>query len=239
MAIKKGDIVYIDYIGYIVETNEMFDTTIENEAKKAGIFRSDHRYEPVVVAIGEKWVIEGIEESLIGKEEGQEYEIQVPPEKGYGERDPKKIKIITEKRLRDMNVRGEIAPGNVIIVNGTPAIVRVVSGGRVLLDFNPPLAGKTLRYKIFVRKICKSVKEKIEALISRHSKDFLELSKIKFSEKTKVVEIKLNSSTLDKPALHVVKRSIASDILKLIDKVEKVRFIEEVVKESVGSRQQG
>lgn len=232
MVIQKGDIVYIDYIGYIVETNEVFDTTIESEAKKAGIYRSDYRYEPIVVAVGEKWVVEGVEESLIGREEGQEYEIEVPPDKGYGERDPKKIKIITEKRLREMNVKGEIMPGNMVIVNGSPAIVRVISGGRVLLDFNPPLAGKRLKYKVFIRKICRSAKEKIEALISRHSKEFLESSKIKFSEKAKLVEIRLGSSSLEKPALHVVKQNIASDILKLIDNVERIRFIEEVSKET-------
>jgi len=232
MAIQKGDIVYIDYIGYIADTNEVFDTTIEEEAKKAGIYSSGHRYGPVVVAVGERWVVEGLDESLVGKEEGQEYEVEVPPERGYGERDPKKIRIVTEKRLREMGVRGNIAPGSAIIVNGVPATVRAVSGGRVLLDFNPPLAGKRLRYKVYVRKVCSTLRDKVEALIKRHSEEIFGKATIRVSEKAGVVELRLDGLTIKKPELHAAKRGIADDILKLLKQIKKVRFIEEVSREA-------
>lgn len=231
MTIKEGDIIYIDYIGYVAENNEVFDTTIEEEAKKAGIYKADTVYEPIIVAVGKGWVVKGLDESLIGKEEGEEYVVDVPAEKGYGERDPKKIKIFTEKRLRELDVKGEIAPGKVVIVNGLPAVVRVISGGRVLLDFNPPLAGKALRYKVIIRKICKTLRERVEAIINRRSKDLYNNVKIKISEKTKTIEVLLGDYTLKNPALQIVKKEVANDILSVINEINKIRFVEEMIRE--------
>jgi len=239
MVIKEGDIVFIDYVGYIADSNEVFDTTIEEEAKKAGIYKADYTYEPVIVAVGKGWVIKGLEESLVGKKEGDEYTVEIPAEKGYGERDPKKIKVFTEKRLRELGVKGRIAPGEVILVNNVPAVVRVVSGGRVLIDFNPPLAGKTLRYKVTVKKICKSLREKIKAIIQRRSKEILSNAKIKISEKMGIVEVSLGDYTLKNPTLSITKKDIAEDILSVIDKINKVKFIEEVAREEPQKQVQG
>ncbi len=239
MVIKEGDIVFIDYVGYIADSNEVFDTTIEEEAKKAGIYKADYTYEPVIVAVGKGWVIKGLEESLVGKKEGDEYTVEIPAEKGYGERDPKKIKVFTEKRLRELGVKGRIAPGEVILVNNVPAVVRVVSGGRVLVDFNPPLAGKTLRYKVTVKKICKSLREKIKAIIQRRSKEILSNAKIKISEKMGIVEVSLGDYTLKNPTLSITKKDIAEDILSVIDKINKVKFIEEVAREEPQKQVQG
>lgn len=238
MAIQKGDIIYVDYIGYVADTNEVFDTTIEEEARKAGIYRSEQRYGPMVIAVGERWVVEGLDESFVGKDEGQEYEVEVPPEKGFGERDPKKIRILTEKRLRDMGVRGNIAPGNAVIVDGVPAMIRAVSGGRVLLDFNPPLAGKRLKYKVFIRKVCSTLRDKVEALVKRHSEELFSKATIRISEKTGVVELRLNGATIKNPSLHPAKKGIADDILKLLKQIKKVRFVEEVSREAEEQPQQ-
>jgi|Deesub1362B_J571_1020462.scaffolds.fasta_scaffold00004_69 FKBP-type peptidyl-prolyl cis-trans isomerase 2 len=229
--VSKGDIIYMDYVGYISESNEVFDTTIEEVAKESGIYNANARYQPIVVAVGAKWVIEGVDESLIGKKEGEEYEVDVPPEKGYGNRDPNKIKIMTEKRLRDAGVKGDITPGAIIEVNGAPAVVRVVSGGRVLVDFNPPLAGKHLKYKIIIKKICKTVKEKIEAIITRHNGELLKNVRIKISEKTGVVEIKLDGYSIENPSIHFIKKEIADDILLLINKIKTVRYVEQISRE--------
>lgn len=237
MAIQKGDIIYLDYIGYIVDTNEVFDTTIEDEAKKSGVYKANIKYTPIIVAVGEKWVINGLDESLLGRNEGEEYEVEVPPEKGYGERDPKKIRVMSEKRLRELDIKGDVAPGNMILVNGVPAIIRVISGGRVLLDFNPPLAGKKLRYKVYIRKVCTNIREKVEALIKRHSEEFLNKAKIKISEKTGLIEIKLKDHAIKNPSLHAVKKEIAGDIIKLVDTINKVRFVEEVIREEEGEPQ--
>jgi len=218
-------------VGYVVESNEVFDTTIEEEAKKAGLYKAEHIYEPIVVAVGKGWVVKGLDESLIGRKEGEEYTVEVPAEKGYGERDPKKIKVFTEKRLRELGVKGRLSPGEVVLVNGVPAIVRVVSSGRVLLDFNPPLAGKALKYKVIVRKIFKTLEEKIKALISRRSKELLNKANIKIHADKSMVEIFLSDYVLKNPNLQVIKRDIANDITEVISEIRTVRFIDEFTRQ--------
>ena len=218
-------------MGYVVESNEVFDTTIEEEAKKAGLYKAEHIYEPIVVAVGKGWVVKGLDESLIGRKEGEEYTVEVPAEKGYGERDPKKIKVFTEKRLRELGVKGRLSPGEVVLVNGVPAIVRVVSSGRVLLDFNPPLAGKALKYKVIVRKIFKTLEEKIKALISRRSKELLNKANIKIHADKSMVEIFLSDYVLKNPNLQVIKRDIANDITEVISEIRTVRFIDEFTRQ--------
>ena len=227
--IEKGDFVYVDYIGLVRDSKEIFDTTIEEEAKKAGIYRENERYEPILLIVGEKWIVEGVDESLVGKKEGEHYEIEVSPDKGFGLRDSKKIVTTSIRKLQRSGLKGDIRPGMVIEVNGMPAIVRAVVSGRVMLDFNPPLAGKYLIYKIWIRKIVKGVRNKIIALIKKNSNEIVEKSTINI--KKNIVEINLKDLTIEKPELGRVKKRIVEDILKYIEQIEGVRFIEEVIRE--------
>ena len=234
MPIGKGDLVYIDYIGRIKETNEVFDTTIEEEAKKAGIFDEKQVYEPILVAIGKNWVVEGLEEALIGREAQVEFEVEVPPEKGFGRRDSKKIVIYNKKRLLSAGLKEEPRPGSIITVNGLPAIVRTVSGSRVLLDFNPPLAGKTLLYKVHIRSICKSIPEKIDALVKRRSRALSEKKGIyRYNAKRKILEFRLGEEEARNMEIATVKKDIAADIFEFIPEVRKVRFVEEFIHPAV------
>ncbi|HEW93906.1 MAG TPA: peptidylprolyl isomerase [Thermoprotei archaeon] len=235
VGIKKGDFVYIDYIGIIKETNEIFDTSIESEAKKAGIYSESQVYEPQLVIVGEKWVVEGLDESLIGRKKGEEYEVEVPPEKGYGRRDSRKIVTTTLRKLRRSGLEGDVRPGMVIEVNGVPAIVKAVVSGRVMLDFNPPLAGKTLIYKVWIRGILKDKLDKIKALIKRHNSELAEKSVV--SLKNNLLEINFGSLMLDNPRFNVYKKNIADDILRYIEGIKGIRFIEEIFKEKLESTQ--
>ena len=226
--IKNGDFIYIDYIGIIKETNDVFDTTIKEEAEKAGISHEEV-YEPMLVIVGEKWVVDGLDEALANRTEKEYFEVEIPPEKGFGRRDSKKIVTTTLRKLRRGGLKGDIRPGMVIQVNNVPAIVKAVVSGRVMLDFNPPLAGKNLIYKIWIRKILKSLDEKVNALIKKHSREIAESSKINIREG--VVEILLNTLTIENPRIGSAKKKIAEDIIKYIPDVKGIRFIEEMFRE--------
>ena len=76
MPIEKGDLVYIDYIGSVRESGDIFDTTLEEEARNAEIFRSNGVYEPFLVAVDSGWVIKGLEDALVGKEVGQDFKLE-------------------------------------------------------------------------------------------------------------------------------------------------------------------
>ena len=228
VAVRKNDFIYIDYVGIVKETNEVFDTTIKEEAEKAGIYREEESYEPMLVVVGEGWVVEGLDEALVGKPEGKFFEVEIPPEKGFGRRDSKKIVTTTLRKLRRGGLEGDVRPGMVIQVNGVPAVVKAVVSGRVMLDFNPPLAGKNLIYKVWIRRIIKTDIDKVRALVKKHSHEMGESAKVTI--RNKVVEIKLGSLTIDNPQIGYAKKKITDDILKYIKNINKIRFIEEVLR---------
>lgn len=231
LIVKEGDFVLIDYTGEIKDSGEVFDTTDEEEAKKHGIFNERTAYGPMLVIVGERWVVEGLDKSLINKEEGEEYSIEVPPEEGFGRRDSKKIVTTTIRKLRKSGYEGDLAPGVVINVNGTPAIVRAVVSGRVMLDFNPPLAGKTLVYKVKIRKIIKDRKDKITSLIEKHLKQ--DMQGISIEEGNNSVKIDMKDKSIIKPELHLHKKAIAEELMKYIEGINEVIFIEHIVSEEV------
>lgn len=229
LVIKEGDFVLVDYIGKVKDSGEIFDTTIEEEARKADIYNERTKYGPMLVIVGERWVVEGLDKSLINRSEGDEYTIEVPPEEGFGRRDSKKIVTTTIRKLRKAGYEGDLAPGVVLNVNGAPAIVRAVVSGRVMLDFNPPLAGKTLVYDVKIRKVIRDRKEKITSLIERHLKQ--DMDGIVVEEENGRVVIDMGDKTITKPELHLHKREIADDLMKYIEGVTEVVFTERIKKE--------
>ncbi len=229
-VVEKGDFILINYIGEVRDTGEVFDTTLEEKAKEAGIYRENERYKPILVVVGEKWILEGVDEALVGKREGEEFTVEVPPEKGFGVRDSRKIVTTTIKKLQRAGYEGEIAPGVVLNIDGRPAIVRAVAGGRVMLDFNPPLAGKVLKYWVKIEKILKDRGEKISALIERHLGD--NASEIDVREEDGAVILDMKDLALKEPRLHLEKKGVGDDILRYIEGVEEVRFIDRVAKEA-------
>ncbi|QGR18726.1 peptidylprolyl isomerase [Stygiolobus azoricus] len=164
---KDKDFVYIDYVAKIKDTGEIFDTTIEEEAKKANIYDNEKIYKPKLVILGEGAVIKGLEDALYQMSVGEEKEIEIPPEKAYGERDPNKVKTMSLGELRKQGIRPY--PNMMLrMSNGSIAVVKSVTGGRVVLDYNHPLAGRTLIYKIKVVKVAETELDKVKALLERY-----------------------------------------------------------------------
>jgi peptidylprolyl isomerase len=231
LAIEKDDLVYIDYVGKVKETRDIFDTTIEEEARKAESFREDQVYEPVLVAVGSGWMVKGLEEALIGKEVGQEFTEEIPPSKGYGERDPRKIVLYTRRKLLEAGIRENLMPGMTVDINGLPAVVRAAGGGRALLDFNLPLAGKTLIYDVKIRSICDTLDKKVRALVKRRYRAIAEKKDLyRYTKKTKTLQIYISEGEMMEKDLQLIKKGVAGDIFRFIPEVEKIEFIEEIVR---------
>lgn len=230
MTIEQRQLIYIDYIAKVKETDDVFDTTLEEEAKKADIYRSDQEWEPMLVAVGESWVVSGLDKALIGRKEEEEFEVEVPPADGFGERDPKKIVVYTRRKLLEAEVKEELRPGMVVTIDGLPAVVRVAGSGRALLDFNPPLAGKTLSYTVFIRSICTTFNEKVRALIKRRARQLAEKKDLfRFRKKNGLLTIKLSESEMYIKDFQLIKKGIANDVFKLLPEVLNIHFIEELI----------
>src|SRR3989449_10824433 len=64
MTFSKGDLLLTNYTAKVKDTGEVIETTSEGEAKKFGIFDSERRYGPRLVAVGEGGVLAGLEEEM-------------------------------------------------------------------------------------------------------------------------------------------------------------------------------
>jgi len=223
MALQKGDFIQIDYTAKVKETGEVFDTTIEETAKKERLYKEGEIYEPKLVVIGEGWVLKALDESLTTVETGKTATIEISSDKAFGARDPEKVRRIPLKRLTDKGITPGI--GMRVEFDEKMATVRAIGAGRVLLDFNPPLAGKTLVYDVTVRNKLETVKEKIAALIHRRILA-VEETKFRFTVKEKIVNIEMPEEAFYLEGIQVAKRGIALDIQRFFPKITTVKFVE-------------
>lgn len=223
MPFEKGDFLLIDYVAKIAETGEVFDTTIEEVSKKAGIHQEGALYEPKLIVIGEGWILKALDDEIQKLDVGQTATIEIPPEKGFGNRDPEKVKMYPLRRLTAQGITPRV--GMRIEINGKIATVRAISGGRIQLDFNPPLAGKTLIYEVTVRRKLETIEEKIRALIHRRIPHVsIEKFGLEVGEDTVTINVPEEAFYIE--GIQVIKRGIFMDIQKFFPEKRTVRFIE-------------
>jgi FKBP-type peptidyl-prolyl cis-trans isomerase 2 len=177
--IKKNDFIEIEFTG--LANGEIFDTTNKKDAEKMGIEAKNIK--PLTISVGNQMILEGLDEDLEGKETGKEYSIHILPEKAFGKRDPAMIKTYGLSHFTKQNINPY--PGMALQLDNTIAKVLSVSGGRVTMDFNNPIAGKEVDYKYKINKIITENKEKINAL-----QDFFFKQRFEFQLKDKKVIFK-------------------------------------------------
>lgn len=235
MPVSKGSFVLVNYVCKVKETGEIVDST----TGEGHSHEEEHIHEPLLVVVGEGWIPRGLDEALEGAEVGKKFEVEVPPDKGFGERDQSKVRLLPLRRFTREGVNP--VPGMQVQVNGRPAIVRSVGAGRVQVDFNHPLAGKTLLYEVTVEKILRTRAEKVKALIHRRLPS-IELEKIGLKVTPREVTIELPEESFFIEGLQLAKRQIASEIQKYISGIAGVSFIERfkgAEESSEPSRKQG
>lgn len=223
MALQKGDFILIDYTAKVKETNEVFDTTIEETAKKEHLHKEGEIHEPKLVVIGEGWVLKALDESLTTMEPNKPTTVEIAPKDAFGPRDPEKVKRVPLKQLTAKGTNPII--GMRIEHNGKMASVRSIGAGRVLLDFNPPLAGKTLVYDVTVNKKLETNEEKTAALIHRRI-PVVEEAKFKFNIQEKTLTVEMPEETFYLEGIQVAKRGVSMDMQKFFPDTTAVKFVE-------------
>lgn len=160
MGIAKNEFVEISFTGKINSSNEIFDTNIEADAKSANI--KTEGIKPLIIPVGQKMLPTGFDNDIIGKEIKTDYKLTLKPEEAFGKRNSQLIKMIPSKYLHAQKINP--VRGMQIALDGK--IVKVLSSdrGRTLVDFNNPLAGKTINYDYKINRIVTDEKEKIDAL---------------------------------------------------------------------------
>jgi len=160
MKIKKNDFIEIEFTGKA--NNEIFDTTNKKEAEQMNSEIDLKNIKPIVVSVGNQMLLKGFDDELEGKEINKKYSIHILPEKAFGKRDPSMIKTIPMRVFKEKNINP--VPGMALQLDNYIAKVLSVSGGRVIVDFNNPLAGKEIDYDFKIIKKIDNTNDKINAL---------------------------------------------------------------------------
>lgn len=230
MSLQKGDFILINYTAKVKETNTIFDTTLEEIAKKEHLYKEGEIYEPKLVVVGESWVLKAVDESLTTMKLKKAKIVEVPPDKAFGPRDPEKMKRVPLKQLISKDVQNPTI-GMRIDYNGKMATIRSIGAGRVLLDFNPPLAGKTLIYDVTIDKKLSANNEKVSALIHRRI-PIVDVEKFKFTIKKKTLSINMPEESFYIEGVQIAKRGIAIDLQRFIPELAEIKFVESFRSES-------
>ncbi len=162
MEIHKNDFVEIDFTGR-VKGGEIFDSTFKEELEMLH-HGHDHPIvaKPLIFCIGHGMFLDSLDDFLVGKETGKTYEVELPPEKAFGKRDSRLVQMVPMDVFRKQKISP--VPGISLNFDGRFGKILTVSGGRVMVDFNHSLSGKTVDYKIKVLHIVTDMNEKIRAL---------------------------------------------------------------------------
>jgi peptidylprolyl isomerase len=222
MALERGSLVLVDYTAKVKDSSEIFETTSEEDAKKSDLYDPTRKYEPRLVSIGEGWVLKGLDEALSNANLGDKLTIEITPDKGFGDRDPSKVRMIPQRKLGEK--ADNIKVGDVVEMYERPGIVRYVGSGRIQLDFNHRFAGRTLTYDVNILKKLESDDDKIISLMRRRLP--IDSDKIKFKLVDTTLEIELAEETFLSEGLQIIKRAIANDIFKFVNTVNNIKFIE-------------
>jgi FKBP-type peptidyl-prolyl cis-trans isomerase 2 len=215
MIMQHGDFVEVDYVGRVKITGDVFDLTSEEVAKKEKIHDPKAPYGPALIIVGSQMTINGVMKELEQMNIGEERTFDVLPQEAFGLRDAKLIKILPASKFIENKINP--VPGEYFDIDGMQAKIQSVSGGRVRVDFNNPLAGKALTYDLKVIRKIEEDKEKIEKLLKYYRVDYTHVI-----IKGKEAEIKTK-----KPVSQMLIKFIGDIVTKWIKAVDKVEYVSE------------
>jgi len=217
-------VIFAEFDAWIHESGELFDTTHEDLAKENNIFNDKAVYEPLPLLIGSDRLFAGLDKSMQDAELGKEYEITIPPEDAAGPRDPKLVDLLPMREFLKQEIVPEV--GMQVTVKGKAGYVSAVTAGRVRVDFNNKLAGKTLRYKY---KLISEPKEKREIFDAIMKMDYGNPEGFSADFEEDKVIVKLPDVCKYDQKWLLSKYRVVMDLREVLD-LDIIQFIEEYTK---------
>lgn len=161
--LKEQDFIEVEYTGKVKENGFVFDTTDKATAEQHGIYNKQAAYGSIVVCLGQGQLLTGLDKALVGKDLGK-FTIELSPENGFGKKNAALIELIATSKFKKENIVPY--PGLQVNIDDAIGVIKTVTGGRTLVDFNHPLSGKDLVYDINVKREVTDTKEKVTALLT-------------------------------------------------------------------------
>lgn len=133
---KKGDTVQVHYVGMLSD-GSVFDSSLDRE--------------PLEFTVGDRQVIAGFEQAVMGLEKGQKATVSIPPDEAYGPYVSELAGTIERSQLPE-NITPEVGMLLQVVSEDSQDVNHVTITGvdekTVTLDGNHPLAGQNLTFEI-------------------------------------------------------------------------------------------
>jgi FKBP-type peptidyl-prolyl cis-trans isomerase SlpA len=105
--------------------------------------------QPATFKVGDGNLLPGFEVALYGFKAGDKRSLQIEPENAFGQPNPQNVQVMPRSQFADM----ELSEGLLVIFNDAanaelPGVVKAFDDAQVTVDFNHPLAGKTLSFDV-------------------------------------------------------------------------------------------
>lgn len=105
--------------------------------------------QPATFKVGDGNLLPGFEAALFGFKAGDKRVVRVEPENAFGQPNPQNVQVMPRSQFQDM----ELSEGLLVIFNDAanaelPGVVKAFDDTQVTIDFNHPLAGKTLNFEV-------------------------------------------------------------------------------------------
>ena len=125
------------------------DVEVEGKIQKQEV-DSTFGKKPAEFQLGDVNLLPGFESFLTGLVAGDQQMFSVPPEKAFGQSNPQNIQ---EMKRSDFAADMPLSPGLVVSFADAantelPGVIKSAQGDVVVVDFNHPLAGKTLEFEV-------------------------------------------------------------------------------------------
>ena len=222
MPFAKGTLIFANYTARVKDTGEGIESTVEDEAKKLKIYEDSRKYEPRLVAVGEGWLISGLDAEVARLSVGEKKQIELSPDKAFGVRDPTQVRMIPLRKFGERE--HELAVGDQVEIDNRVGTVRFIGSGRAQVDFNHRLAGKSIIYDFEALKTVDTDEDKVRALVDRRLASDGKKASIEMGDGTLTVTIPEELFLVE--GLQIIKRGISNDVFKFVPKVGTLTFME-------------
>ena len=104
---------------------------------------------PATFKVGDGNLLPGFENALFGFKAGDQRKLSIAPENAFGQHNPQNVQVMPRSQFEGM----ELSEGLLVIFNDAantelPGVVKAFDDNQVTIDFNHPLAGKTLSFEV-------------------------------------------------------------------------------------------
>lgn len=226
---KKGDIIRLDYNCRYAASGELFETTDESLAKEKGLWHEGHQFAPRVFIIGSGSTDfpTGLELDLLHAKVGEKREVTLEAKDAYGAHNPLLVETVSARELLRLGIEPEV--GASVQRRNRSGHISGIFGGRVRVDYNHPLAGKSLKYEYSVKGVAGPPDEKVRSVLDLHygrSEEFR-------------VEVSGKSATIKVPDVCKFDQAWQTQKLRVVldarehAGIDTVSFVEEYVRKQV------